>query len=173
MTAAQQVCDLAAGRLAAWDGLHPFPIDVAPACLGPPERDGWLDLGSGATMYRVYRTVPEHVEIWLFHPPGKVVCLVEIYPPPTVRLAVALLGSLGEADLRYEYPLAARLQRMLGEPGEALEERVYSGRGLAVAVARRAGREERIFRLRGFRAMPAEEYYTDFVDLPEPRFLEE
>jgi hypothetical protein len=172
MTSAQQVCDLAAGRLAGWEGLSPFRLEAAPSCLGPPEREGWLDLGRGATAYRVCRTVPDHVEVWLFHPPGEVVCLVEVYPPATADPVGTLLDALGEPDLLYEYPLAGRLQRMLGRSGEGLDERVYGSRGLAVAVTHRAGREQQLFRLRGFRPARAEEYYADFVDLPEPRFLE-
>jgi hypothetical protein len=173
MTSAHQVCDLAAGQLTGWTGLDPFRLEAAPACLGPAEREGWLDLGRGATPYRVCRTIPDRVEVWLFHPPGEAVCLVEVYPPAGESPVGTLLDSLGEPDLRYEYPLAGRLQRMLGRSGEGLDERVYGGRGLAVAVTHGAGREERLFRLRGFRPTRAEEYFADFVDLPGPRFLEE
>ncbi len=173
MTSAHQVCDLASGRLTGWTGLDPFRVEATPACLGPPEREGWLDLGRGATPYRVCRTVPDRVEVWLFHPPGGAVCLVEVYPTATAGPVGTILEPLGEPDLRYEYPLAGRLQRMLGRSGEDLDERVYGGRGLAVAVTHGGGREARVLRLRGFPPTRAEKYYADFVALPEPRFLEE
>jgi hypothetical protein len=167
------VCELAAGRLDAWSGLQPFKPDAAPTCLGAMIRDGWLEFGGDSMSYRLFQPGTSGAEVWLFNPPGDDIRLVEVFSPAIGGATRAILRSLGNAEMQYEYPLEGRLQRMLGAPDETLEELVFAHRGLAVMLGHRPGASEWIFRLRGFERMAADVYYQRFVHLPETRFFSE
>ncbi|MQA87401.1 MAG: hypothetical protein GEV03_22920 [Streptosporangiales bacterium] len=98
--------------------------------------------------------------------------LVEVMRAPATSTE-ALLRSLGAAEKRFPYPVAARLQRPLIDPDEQAEEHVFGARGLALLVARQRFSRLRLVRLRGFAPMPADEYSRLFLDLPQVRYFPE
>jgi hypothetical protein len=165
------ICEFIQTHLSDWRGLQPFPLSEIPACLGILEKQGELEFGLGVMPYRIFHTDPGGPEVWLFSLADEHVHLVEVFSATGTPSDEALFRQFGTPEMRYPYPLAAQLQRSLGEPEESLEELVYASRGLAGLIGRKPGSGERLLRLRGFEAMPIEQYYAKYVDLPPVRFF--
>ncbi len=167
----EKICELAAGRVASWDGLRHLTHTSVPPCLQFAERQGWLRFAVASLKYLVFVEPAVGSEVWLFSADEETVCLVEVFSlPPSVSPA-GLLDELGEPDLVYRVPLAVRLQRPQQLPGPDLQEYVYAGRGLALAVQQPEGGVLELVRLRGFEAMTAAAYVEQFGELPGLRFF--
>lgn len=163
------VCRLVELDLSGWQGLVPFPIDWAPACLGPACSRGWLEFSAGYLPYRRYCLDNDATHVWLFSDGEEMVCLAEVFPPGSAE-AGKLLDQLGPAETCGGYPVEAELQRPLRRPGEMLEEHVYGARGLAILCGCLPRQAMRAVRIRGFEPMSAARYHERFVRLPPLTF---
>ncbi len=164
---------LATGHFLAWHGLDPFPADSPPACLRPTGQSGWLPFSQTRLAFEVFRFQPCHSEVWLFRDEQGRICLVEIYGLSTGPSFTQLLDELSSPDLMGPVPLAAKLQRPTYLEGCDLVERVYVGRGMALATRKGTEGQLELVRVRGFQVMPAARYQERFVNLPATRFLEQ
>lgn len=167
MNDGEQICRLAEGRILDWRGLRPFRIEDAPACLGPRMAQDWLAFNRGHAAFHLFRSGPVAPDVWLFTFDGESVELVELFSLPSSVVTEEVLSALGEPDLLAGYPLAAQLQRPLRQPGEELRESIFGDRGLALLSGHAPGETARLVRVRGFEAMPAQNYYERFVELPQ------
>lgn len=163
---------LAAGDLLAWHGLHPFHAVRPPACLRFTGQGGWLPFSQTQLAFEVFRFLPGHSEVWLFCDQNGAVCLVEVFGLATVPSLAQVLDELGSPDVIAPVPLAAKLQRPAYLEGSDLIERVYAGRGMALATRKASKGHLEIVRVRGFQIMLAAAYQERFVSLPATRFLE-
>ena len=161
------VCRLAQGELHTWRGLEPFPAAKPPACLQSTGEQGWLRFHREPLAYRVYRLAQSQAQVWLFSPGEGDVCLVEVSEPQQTQD----MDQLGLPDLRYHYPIEARLQRPLGNPLKDQEEYVYASHGISLLFNVPARGEQRLARVRGFRPMSAAIYRDRFVELPPVRWF--
>ena len=64
-------------------------------------------------------------------------------------------------------------EHLLGFDAEDQQEWVYAQRGLSLLISRPTGVVPHLFRVRGFRPMPADSYRDRFIDLPPVRWFME
>lgn len=166
------LCDLVDGEVWSWQGLLPFTHDEVPSCVGLEERTDWLLFPDGYRAYRVFVRDPAAPKVWLFTFDDERVHLVESFPVSATVGRDTFERRLGPAEASAPYPLSARLQRPLGTPGDDLVELIYASRGLALLFAQTHRSDHRLLRIRGFEAMPADEYLRRFVELPPMQFPE-
>ena len=154
------LCALAAGDLAGWSGLVPFPPAAAPDCLGPVVAEGMRRLGTELAAYRDH-LAPDGTATRLVSGDDGLVRLVETTP------AEPLTPPGDEPDLVLRLPFAAYLDDpALDTYGSALADRVYARRGLAVVVTETGA----AVRLRGFAPTTAEAYVAALRTYPPVEF---
>jgi hypothetical protein len=164
------ICRLIEGDVGAWSGLGELDHARLPACLGPVASKGVrrVKLATlGSETYRPPSALGEvRIDWWMN---GGRVVLVELTPAPPLA-AAPLEATLGRVDASFRYGEEELAYWNLdAPPGGALEEQVYSARGLSLLVARDARGVATAIRIRGFTPMAAERYLDDYVRLqPEP-----
>jgi hypothetical protein len=165
------ICRLVDGNLEGWRGLGQLDFREIPSCVG-------FHIEHGTTRFQLlllaadtYRAASGRADVRLYWAiNGGAVELVEVLPTPA-RDTASLLAELGAPALTHVYSADERTAANLPVPrGGSIEEAVYDGRGLAVALARDPARAAAVVRIRGFRPMPAEQYLDAYVRF-EPEAL--
>lgn len=157
------ICLLVDGNVKPWRGLGRLELAQLPSCVGSRIEQGTFRFRLMLLAVDAYR-VPSGGELRVYSAiNGQAIELIDVKPSPAPA-AAALLGELGAPAATHLYSLEERAAANLPAPlGGAVEEAIYAGHGLAIAVAREPSGDAVVARIRGFQPMPAEHYLDQYV----------
>jgi len=158
------ICLLIDGRVEQWRGLGRLEYSELPACVGERIEQGSIRFRLMLLAVDTYRASSGNAEVrvyWALN--GGLIELVDVKPsvaPP----AELLLDKLDGAATTHVYSVEERAGANLEVPPDgSIEEVIYSGKGLAIAVARAPSGEAVVVRIRGFTPMPLAQYVDEYV----------
>ena len=165
------ICRLVEGDVGPWRGLGRLDRAELPSCVGVPVGHGTIRFRLMLLAVDIYRDASSQAELRVCSAINDgTIELIEVVPSRALA-AAALLDELGAPSATHVHSAEERAMANLPVPsGGTLEEAIYSGRGLAITIAREADGRAAVIRLRGFSPMPDKHYLDQYVRF-EPESL--